>query len=217
MSKIITPYHIGEKVEGQGIYAGIWRPKGRDDVSLGKVFNLFAAKQDSKGTATYNATIEKLAHLKNYDGYNGAQFTNDSELLNAIKDDKYNSEWFIPTKDILLASSLLGAAEITMSHGTLYDLRNQGSFKSTFRTQKDSENHIDMYWSSTSPSAGKSPLLFFTADFNDESGHSLSRRNSIEISSRLVRAAEITPATIALQYITLQKPLKLKPPVRFKS
>ena len=39
---------IGRFFEGQGIYVGIWEPRDRDGVSLGKIFDLYAAPEDIK-------------------------------------------------------------------------------------------------------------------------------------------------------------------------
>ena len=196
-------YKIGAKVAGQGIYLGEWSPKDRTGKSLGKIFNLFAAPKDiSKKDGTsrlmnFNEAAEYVSAL-----HDGAGFKNDAELYAALKNNCYNGGWFIPTQDILT--------------DRLYNNRKQKSLNKSLSIKWSGIDSAHWYWSCTEPAYFRD--CAFMVNFNN-GHHNWNLKTSLRISVRLVRAVELTAQEIEKKYknaIALSKPLKLRPPIKFK-
>ena len=199
MSKIITPYRIGELVAGEGIYLGEWQPRDRDGKSLKKTFNLFASSKTLGIGAGYYRTLEKIALLKNYYGHNGIAFANDERLILSLKNEKYNGQWFLPTADIL--------------HDVIYSEHKKSAANSKFKVIL----HKSWYWTCNENLGSDKEHSHAVSLF---SGAVTLFNKASNFYAYPVRATEITPQEIAAKFktaIALQKPLKLKPPLRFKS
>ena len=217
MVKIATAYQIGELVKGEGVYLGEWHPCKCDGSSLSRIFNLFAAPDDLHYTDNYNNIIKKIAELTDYHGHKGANFDNDEDLYRALKNNNYNGEWFLPTKDMLIYEPRAYGGKVTMPHGTIYDNRHKGALKYSFCLSDNGASGgfkgWDRYWSSTAIS--EQVAYHFNLGRKHGFGY---LRNNLESAARLVRAVELTPQAIDTKFknaITLQKPLKIKPRVRF--
>jgi hypothetical protein len=101
---------IGQMIEGQGIFLGRYAPVDRDGNDLGKIFNVFAAPKDLKGGKNsfnkegcfqYDELLECLSALKGWEGFDGTNFANDTELLEALRNDSYNGGWIVPPIELL--------------------------------------------------------------------------------------------------------------------
>ncbi len=136
-------YAIGEASE-KGIYLGTWAPVNRYGKNLGKIFNVFAAPEDltddAGRTAPLHATaaIERVASLKNWHGYDGANFLTDGELYNALEDGHYDGAWFIPPRELVDGKNI---EDKSVQDDCLLAHQDKGDFKGTFART--------WYWSCT--------------------------------------------------------------------
>jgi hypothetical protein len=143
---------IGELVPGKGIYAGIWEPKDRNGRSLGRIFDLYAARKDiedrdgRKIRLTFNEAARHVAGLRNWNGHDGINLENDEAIYNAVRAGRYADlkKWFIPSKDILTEN--------------LYKNKDTGAFKDTFTTARGSD--YAYYWSSSEPQGPLSSCMY---------------------------------------------------------
>ncbi len=140
---------VGTHYKGEGIFLGEWNPVDREGRPLGTIFNLFAATEDLKRTATYTKTIEKISTMPQFHGYTGVESKDDVELYKLIRDGKYNGEWFLPTINISIGKREITPYTISMSSGTLYDNREEGSLKNTFNTEAERFSCAHRYWTCT--------------------------------------------------------------------
>ncbi|MBI3418521.1 MAG: hypothetical protein HY053_00095 [Proteobacteria bacterium] len=145
-------YEIGQLVEGEGIFAGIWEPKDRQGKSLNKKFAVFAAPEDftdssgKKILLTFEAAADELAKRKNWHGHDGGNYKNDTALYKALKGGSYKGEWFIPTRDLLLGTDIDGNK---VHEESLFKNRNEGDFAGTYTTRESSSDFAFWYWSSS--------------------------------------------------------------------
>jgi hypothetical protein len=104
---------------------------------LSELTLLETPKKDASGDILF-ATYYHLG-----DNYNVYAMANDlpeimtyNEAVNYIEEPnkKTKQDWLIPTKDILLK---------------MYDMRDMGDFKDTFRTKRNGTDGAHWYWSST--------------------------------------------------------------------
>jgi hypothetical protein len=153
---------IGEPIEGRGIYLGRYKPWNRDGLSLHKVFNVFVAPENLKDDAgkkaifEYREAVTRVQGLKGWHGFDGAPYSNDEEILEALGKDTYDGGWIIPPGELLHGLHVTG---VTGWRDNLWKHHNEGAFKNKFRAkigQKDSD-HPDYYWSSTK-NPGGSPV-----------------------------------------------------------
>lgn len=106
-TETVKAMQIGQRIDGKGIFAGVWNPKDRDGKSLGKVFNVFAAPEDLTDSSgrkilfQFKEAAERITALKNWHGHDGGDFANDAALYKAIRDGSAIGKWFIPTRDLL--------------------------------------------------------------------------------------------------------------------
>jgi hypothetical protein len=119
----------GQKMPDGTIYLGKYTPKDRAGNSLRQTFNVFAAPEDLPETMTYDNTVKHIAGLKNFHGYDGTNYANDSELYAAIKRGSYKGGWIIPPRDILRGNDVNGKAT---TPDNLYAHKNTGALKGTF-------------------------------------------------------------------------------------
>lgn len=156
----------GQLVSGKGVFIGIWQPKDREGNSLGRIFNVFAAPQDltdasgQKNPLTYEDTVNRVAELKNWHGHDGGRFINDTAVYDALKNNSYNGEWFIPTRDLLDGKEF---NKKTVQLDNLYRYKDTGALKGTFTTTVGFYPH--WYWSCTE-SAGV-PIYMWEVRFTD--------------------------------------------------
>lgn len=135
---------IGHYYKGQGVYIGQWTPFAQTEFfdffkkkPLRKTFNVFAAPEDLPGgTRNYLKTQARVATLKNWHGYDGADYLTDKEIYVALKEGSYDGGWIIPPKEI--------QKELLARH------REAGALAGTFKTDVEDEfNWPRHYWSST--------------------------------------------------------------------
>lgn len=197
---------IGQYYKGEGVYVGTYEPVDRNGQYLGKVFNLFAAREDIDGSATYNDTVKKVKEIKALEGHNGAQFENDSGLYKVLESKNYDGEWFIPSLDMLKANNSIKRDNdlVAMAGGSLYDLKEKGGLKSTFTTMNNGNDYVHQYWSCTESKGDNSFVRFmdfsFGVDIVDPKGFR-------KLSCRLVRAVPVD--LNELFFPALRRPLKV--------
>ncbi len=137
----------GDTIPGKGIFIGTWQPKDREDKSLGKTFNVFAAPQDLTNNSgerlrlTFSDAVRCVSDLRDWNGHNGGDFENDTAVYAALKDGSYKGEWFIPTLDLLIGQDL---EREKIQTDSIYEHRNKGSLKGTL-----SQDSGCWYWSCT--------------------------------------------------------------------
>ena len=130
----------------EGVFIGQYAPKDRDGISLGKIFNVFAAPQDLGGRETYVDTVKHISQLKNWNGFDGTNYATDKELYKAIKDGSYNGGWIIPTRDVLTGKDVDGN---NTQSGNLLDAFKKGALKDVKTSSGSGSYCPDWYWSST--------------------------------------------------------------------
>jgi len=181
---------IGIYYKGEGIYVGTYKPVDIDGRSLCKVFNLFAAKQDLEILPDYYDVLKKVRSIQGLEGHNGADFGNHIDFYNALKDETYNGEWFIPTLDMLKANQRFKDLNqsVTMAGGTLYNLREKGALKGSFNIDfiNGFSNKL-WYWSCTEVRNNSSGV--YNVDFTSgNSSWNYKCKDLTEFSARVVRA-----------------------------
>ena len=108
-----TP-QIGEKIEGKGIYLGVYAPKNRNGKSLGKTFAVYAATEDltdesgAKLVATFRDHAKRMTALKGWHGHDGFDSTNDAEIIQGLADGSAVGKWIIPTQELLTGTDRNG-------------------------------------------------------------------------------------------------------------
>jgi hypothetical protein len=129
-----------------GVFVGTWEPKDSEGKGLGKIFNVFAAPQDLGGTEKYVDAVKHVAQLKNWNGFDGANYATDQELYKAIENGSYNGSWIIPTRDLLSGKAVGGNK--TQS-GSLLDAFDKGVLKGIKTSLGSGSGYPGWYWSST--------------------------------------------------------------------
>ena len=182
---------VGKKIEGKGVYLGVWEPKDNSGRTLGKIFDIYAAPEDlRKGSGnllfTFNDAVKHVAGLRNFHGHDGGNFGNEKAILDAVRSNPAALEkWFIPTKELLHGKT---SGRDKIQPANLYDSREKGSFENTFITKSGSDG-TRWYWSCTErPDV---PSHVYVVAFSDgvvDWGH----KDNYELSSRVVRA-ELRP------------------------
>ncbi len=178
--------NIGDVVEGKGIYIGEWEPIGSDGISLGRIFNLYAAPEDifdngKRLNTSFNNMASRVVELKDWNGHDGFNhLTNssgpDQALYDALSTDQYEGEWFVPTSDIL--HGINSSGNQTLSNH-LHSVRDIGALKGTF------ENNF-WYWASTQQANGSGNV--FSIQCTGSKGAKWRGREDSDICARLVRA-----------------------------
>jgi hypothetical protein len=93
---------IGEVVEGEGIYIGSYAPKDEGGVSIGKIFNVYAAPEDLvKADASYNMVCSSLSSLKNWHGHDGSVSLDEAHIIESLSSGQYKGRWVIPPMELL--------------------------------------------------------------------------------------------------------------------
>jgi hypothetical protein len=189
----------GREIAGEGIFLGQYRPKDRAGNSLGKVFNVFAAKEDltdasgKKETFKYVDAVKRVATLKGFHGHDGKSYATDKELYKALKDGSYDGGWVIPTRELLIGTEAGGPTGIrkgtVIQPDNLYDHRTKGALKDTFCTKAASGSGCPQwYWSCTE--RRDDPDRAWGADFSDGNGD-WGHKDSSRLSCRLVRLVPV--------------------------
>ena len=143
----VTPFQIGQLVDGQGIFIGTWSPRDNEGNSLRKTFNIFAAPQDLPGTNRYIEVVEHIAGLENWHGHDGADCQTEGELREALKDDSYNGGWVVPPRELLTGKDSKGNK---VQADNLYAHKDKGALRGTFSdVVMYRSDYSDWYWSST--------------------------------------------------------------------
>lgn len=133
---------IGAMVAGKGVYIGVWSPKFLNGEHLGKLFDLYAApydlgldakKRGQKLLLMFNDAVKAVAQIQSLCGHNGNYYQTKEVLLEALVQEKYKGEWFIPPLDIL-------------KH--MRSIMDRGALSNTFTLGVEHHNS-GWYWSST--------------------------------------------------------------------
>ncbi len=146
----------GVWVPGQGIYLGKYKPKDSYGISLGKMFNVFAAPEDLPDAMQYYETVKYIATLKDWHGFGGTSYVNTEEVYAALKDGSYNGGWIIPPHALLTGTE----SDNFINH------KNKGVFKGTFKADahNNADSATDWYWSSTESDGYFLALRFSNCD-----------------------------------------------------
>jgi hypothetical protein len=130
----------GQEIRGYGIFIGTWQPEG-----LSQKFNVFAAPEDlvdRRGKPrSYADTVGTLSKLKDWHGYAGADYENDTALYAALENGSYDGKWVIPPLEVLSGRDANGNL-VQQDHIRRY--QDAGALKNTF-----SRGSSNFYWSST--------------------------------------------------------------------
>ncbi len=178
---------IGELVEGEGIYLGVYKPVDRDGMSLSKIFNVFAAPEDLPGTRTYVDAVKYLSELKGWHGYDGMNYSTDKELYKAIEAGHYTGGWIVPPGDILHGRDVDGK-ETTPDNILVH--KDRGALKDTFhKVQFGGHMSPGQYWSSTSENAPFETLMQYVSLSNGHVGWQYDDKK--DMSCRPVRLVEV--------------------------
>ena len=183
VEKILKPekfqdlsHEIGTFVPNEGIYIGMWNPKNENGISLGRIFDLYAAPKDVRRYINMNMTFNKLVQyiptLENWHGHDGADFKSEAEVTTAIREHRFEEleKWFIPTEEIL--------------ENHLYKNKNTKSLRNSFKGGP-------WYWSCTKTH----DLAVCSINFlKDKKRMYRDKTENIELSTRLVRAKLRRPA-----------------------
>jgi len=162
---------IGQVVDGKGIYMGEWKPKDEDGKTLGQIFDLYAAPENTGEDRPFNSAVDHVASLRDWHGNNGGRFENHHAVIKAIKNNpEALSDWFIPTLDIL--------------KDFLYANRNEMPKQHEMKTEGDGAGG-PWYWSCTERRGHSSYV--HGVDFRDGYGVGWDRKVD-ELSVRPVRA-----------------------------
>ena len=178
----------GRLIPGQGVFIGRYEPKDKEGHSLGKIFNVFAApqdltdKDDAESQFTYDEAVKRIAGLKRWNGFDGANYANDDELYKALKDDSYNGGWIIPPYELLGGKN---GAETPPD--TIYANKDKDALKDTFK-DKDTFGMARWYWSSTEDPENSSKVWttnFYNGDKTSDP------KNNLHQSCRPVRLVPV--------------------------
>jgi hypothetical protein len=138
----------GDLIEGQGIYAGYWRPHHKN-APLPIIFDIYAAPADlpdNKGKrlcATFSEAATALSQIKNFHGYDGSKIRAKSDIVQAIENAEFAEleKWFIPPREILFG---LDEYDKRLFKNPFLNMLEVGAYKGSF-------NINECYWSSTTP------------------------------------------------------------------
>jgi hypothetical protein len=190
--KLLNPDpQIGEKIPGEGIYAGTWFQKDENGKKLGKTFNVFAAPEDLPKVMTYDDAVNHLSRLKGWHGFDGANYATDKEIYAAVADGSYKSGWIIPPRELLTGTNSDAESGVRNGKGiqpdNLFGHQTKGAFRGTFKAAaSDGSDCPGWYWSSTG--RDKQPCVW-VSQFS--SGHEQAfLKNYLLLSCRPVRLSE---------------------------
>ena len=145
----------GQLLSSKGIYLGKWEPTSRDGVLIGKIFNVLAAPEDLPEKMPYEKIIEDVRNLKNWHGYDGADFVDDYDISYILETGIYNGGWVIPPYE-LLSGAKASLSETRTSAiiqlANFFDCKEKGAFRDSFLKASGSKNPDDyegFYCSST--------------------------------------------------------------------
>ncbi len=197
------PYAIGEEVKGEGRYMGLWKPKDRNGVSLGRVYYVFASHKDIEysewpsSEGPFQDAAKQVAAIKNFHGHDGEVFKTDTALYRALKNGSrdgsakaflkhviggtYNGGWFIPPVELLCGMEIHGEA-IQPQH--LFAYRHVSGF------DPDTLSRSNAYWS-CSETTDKKGIL--SVNLKNGETRSLAYGKGWSIHCRPMRLKEITP------------------------
>ncbi len=184
----------GYRVEGEGIFVVQYEPCDRYGRQIGKVFNVYAAPEDliddhgNTVVARYGGSVQYVARLQNWHGFNGGYYANDIELHNALKSGKYHGEWVIPPSEALAGYDINGKR---VKIDNLYKLRNVGDLAGTFteENKKGGLSGPDRYWSCTD-FGHANPDYSLCIKFSDGC-FTAERKTFLALSCRPVRFVEV--------------------------
>lgn len=183
----------GQLIPGKGVFLGEWSPKDRKGRSLKKNYNLYAAPHDlgfdENGQGSRLATglsdaVQAVGKITDLMGHSGAKYKNDAQLYKALRSDAYKGEWFIPPRDVVYGTDLVGHKQLD----NLYQHRDKGKFVNSFAAASGSELPL-WYW--TCSERLDFMGCYWVVDFNDGSADQIPDGN-LALTTRLVRA-ELQP------------------------
>lgn len=157
----------GDVVKDGSIFLGTWAPKDNEGRSLGKIFNVYAAPQDltEKKGLCYADTVDFIAGLEGWHGYDGEDYFTDKELRAALKDGSYAGGWFIPPRELLTGKD---AQDKEVQADNLFAHQEKGALRGAFgKLHKNGVDYTIWYWSSTEHPVDRRRL--YNARFSDGS------------------------------------------------
>jgi hypothetical protein len=161
----MSDYRPGQLVRNQGIFTTLWAPEYSDNTGLGVECEIFAAPKDLRTAPnvgkllSYDDTVEAVANLSNFHGYDGGRFIKDnisyddaivSSLAKAIAEHTHQhgpiakgvwfqpsatGKWFIPPRVVATGNTYnIAEDEIKKaSNRNLFNLSKVGAFAGTFK------------------------------------------------------------------------------------
>jgi len=158
-------FNIGDLVPGKGIFMGTWTPKDREGISLCKTFNVFAAPEGLTNKTgeilrcSYQNALNRIAGLENWHDHAGTSYASDRELLEDLKNDKYNGGWFIPPIELLCGYNI-DDNQVQPDNFKRYN--HTGAFSDAMRDKRISNVFYYCYWSSSTPDKNSLATRCFT-------------------------------------------------------
>jgi len=133
----------GQEMPDATIYVGKYKPRGLK-WAMREEFNVLAAPEDlPEGPRTYVDTVNYMAGLRGWNGYDGAGYAEDLELYEVISRGAYDGKWIIPTLAILCGEGMYSEER---TGNNILAHKNKGAFKDTFNIQAGT-NDSHRYWS----------------------------------------------------------------------
>lgn len=161
----------------RGIYQGIWRPQGNQELDF------FAAPKDLGVLRTFNDTVVTVAELRNFHGHNGGHFRNQEDVLRAVcNNPPALRDWFVPNRELLHGEDIRGNL---VQEYNLYANRGNMPEGSEFVTKVIGSVLARWYWSCTEHPGGSS--LVYNVNFTD-GGVDWNGKDTFKLSVRPVRA-----------------------------
>ncbi|MBU6474958.1 MAG: hypothetical protein KGL10_01245 [Alphaproteobacteria bacterium] len=188
---VATGPQIGQMVEGKGVFIGVWEAVDKKGKSLGKIFNVYAAREDlmdddgDKLMLTFNQAVAHVATIKDLHGHAGGNFTNEESVVKALQKGTYDGEWIIPPLSIMATSDVKGELN---KPGVLALARNSGDLAGTFEKTGGLATS-QMYWTCTETPTDPDYVQY--ADLADDRGArkliNYMGRDYNKLATRLVR------------------------------
>ncbi len=158
---------FGRYYKNRGIYLGECRLSDMEEWTFSDYFFLFAAKEDLKKRSNYYKMTKEVSEITNLHGHNGIKIKSEKELAQILKNNRYDGEWFLPTRDIV--------------KDILYKNKDRGQLKDTFNTESA---FLGEYWTCTETG---SKSWVYVMNFSGSIGGCTQKKNN----GRLVRPVRL--------------------------
>lgn len=181
---------LGEMVEGEGYYLGLWEPLDKDSFSLRLLFDVYAAPTDIMSSPAkamrlnFNEANTFCANMSNWHGHNGILVPDEDALLHILKTDSDSIEgkWFIPPACLLAPSPEYN----DRTYYTYLEKFHSHSVLGNSFNSKDSLAHY--YWSCSKAPVDNGEMFQAMSIKNDRNTRNLTIHKQISVRPiRLVR------------------------------